>query len=65
MYAGQDVPGNYLECNGQEVNTEDYSSLYAILNNIDLETTDEIPETFVVPNLSTGDEGTKYIIRAK
>ena len=65
LYAGQDVPGNYLECNGQEVNTEDYSSLYAILNNIDLETTDEIPETFVVPNLSTGDEGTKYIIRAK
>lgn len=65
LYAGQTIPNNYLACNGQTVNTEDYLSLYIILNNINLETVEEIPETFTIPNLSTGISNTKYIIRAK
>ena len=43
IYAGTNVPANYLECNGQAVKIESYK----------------------VPNLSTGQSGTKYIIRAK
>ncbi len=61
VYAGQTIPGNYLECNGQTVNTSDYMSLYEKLNG-DQET---VPDTFTIPNLSTGNSNAKYIIRAK
>lgn len=65
IYAGKkDIPNNYLECNGQTVNTEDYMNLYLELNNITLDEETELPETFTVPNL-TAPSGTKYIIRAK
>ena len=66
IYAGKDsMPANYLECNGQAVNTEDYIGLYGKLNNIVVDEDTELPETFNVPNLSTGQADTKYIIRAK
>lgn len=67
IYAGKDeIPENYLECNGQAVTTTDYLSLYGKLNNVEVtEDTEDLPETFNVPNLSTGQSGTKYIIRAK
>ena len=67
IYAGKDsVPENYLECNGQNVNTEDYLHLYEKLNNTQAdEETENVPQTFSVPNLSTGQTGTKYIIRAR
>lgn len=67
IYAGKDtIPKNYLECNGQAVTTTDYLSLYEKLNNVSVdEDTEDLPETFNIPNLSTGQEGTKYIIRAK
>ena len=66
IYAGKDaVPNNYLECNGQAVTTTDYISLYGKLNNIVIDEDTELPETFNVPNLSTGQANTKYIIRAK
>lgn len=62
LTATKNIPTNYLECNGQTINVADYSPLYYAI-------TDNIPETlptiFNVPNLSTGTEGTKYIIRAK
>ena len=65
IYAGKDaVPANYLECNGQAVNTESYKNLYAVLNNATIDDETELPETFTVPNL-TAPSGTKYIIRAK
>ena len=60
--ASVDIPEYYLECNGQTLNVSDYTSLYeAITENIP----DEYPETFTIPNLTTGTTGTKYIIRAK
>ena len=66
IYAGKDtLPANYLECDGQAVNTEDYIGLYGKLNNIVVDEDTELPETFNVPNLSTGQANTKYIIRAK
>ncbi len=65
LYAGKEIPANYFTCSGQTVNTANYISLYAILNDIDIETAENIPETFTIPNLSTGNENTKYIIRAK
>ena len=66
IYAGtSDIPANYLECNGQAVTTTDYISLYGKLNNIVVDEETELPETFNVPNLSTGQANTKYIIRAK
>lgn len=67
LYAGKkNLSTAYLECNGQAVNTNDYLSLYEALNNVSVdEETEELPETFNVPNLTTGQEGTKYIIRAK
>ena len=66
IYAGKDaVPNNYLECNGQAVTTTDYISLYGKLNNIVIDEDTELPETFNVPNLSTGQANTKYFIRAK
>ncbi len=66
IYAGKDaVPNNYLECNGQAVTTTDYISLYGKLNNIVIDEDTELPETFNVPNLSTRQANTKYIIRAK
>lgn len=65
IYAGKkDIPNNYLECNGQTVNTEEYKNLYLELNNITLDEEKELPETFAVPNL-TAPSGSKYIIRAK
>ncbi len=66
IYAGTgDIPTNYLECNGQAVTTTDYISLYGKLNNIVVDEETELSETFNVPNLSTGQANTKYIIRAK
>jgi len=67
IYAGKnDIPTNYLECNGQTVNTTDYLSLYEKLNDLVVdENTEDLPETFNVPNLTTGQANTKYIIRAK
>lgn len=60
LYAGTNIPANYLECNGQTVNTSDYSSLYEALNG-----TNNQDDTFAIPNLTTGNVNTKYIIRAK
>ena len=66
IYAGTgNIPTNYLECNGQAITTTDYISLYGKLNNIVVDEETELPETFNVPNLSTGQASTKYIIRAK
>lgn len=56
------IPDSYLECNGQTVKVADYTSLY---ESITAELSEEYPETFTIPNLSTGNEQTKYIIRAK
>lgn len=56
------VPEYYLECNGQEVNIADYTSLYETITE---DLPEEYPETFTIPNLNTGTESTKYIIRAK
>lgn len=61
LFAGQKIPTNYLECNGQTVGTTEYVSLYEVLNG-EQET---LPETYTIPNLSTGNSSTKYIIRAK
>lgn len=61
VYAGRKIPKNYLECSGQSLNSEDYISLYEVLNG----EVEQIGETFTIPNLSTGNENTKYIIRAK
>ena len=62
LTASVNITDNYLECNGQTVNVEDYTALYeAITENIP----EDYPETFTIPNLSTGVTGTKYIIRAK
>lgn len=60
LYAGVNIPNNYLECNGQTVNTSEYNNLYEVLN-----TTENKIDTFTIPNLSTGNEKTKYIMRAK
>ena len=67
IYAGKnEIPQNFLECNGQTVVTKDYLSLYGRLNNIDIsEDTQDIPETFNIPNLTTNQEGIKYIIRVR
>lgn len=60
LYAGTNIPTNYLECNGKTVNTSVYSSLYEALNG-----TNNQKDTFAIPNLTTGNANTKYIIRAK
>ena len=53
---------NYVECNGQILNREEYPALYeSITENIP----SVLPDTFSVPNLNTEIEGIKYIIRAK
>ena len=67
LYAGKkNLSTAYLECNGQAVNTQDYLSLYETLNNVSVdEETEDLPETFNVPNLTTGNDNTKYYIRAK
>ena len=65
LYAGGKIPNNYLECSGQTVNTIDYLNLYSILRGIEIVDETNIEETFELPNLSTGNENTKYIIRAK
>lgn len=62
LTASTAIPGHYLQCNGQTVNVADYISLYEAIT---AELPEEYPETFTIPNLSTGNEGTKYIIRAK
>lgn len=59
VYKGQNIPNNYLECNGQTVKTNEYMALYEKLNIVQ----EEIPETFLIPNLSISNA--KYIIRAK
>lgn len=66
MYAGEkDLPIDYLECNGQAVNTVDYPNLYEALNDVTIDINDEdLPETFNIPNL-TASSGMKYIIRAR
>ena len=62
LTASVNIPEYYLECNGQTLNVADYTSLYeAITENIP----EQYPETFTIPNLTTGTTGTKYIIRAK
>lgn len=67
LYAGtKELSTGYLECNGQTVNTANYIALYETLNDVSVnEETEDLPETFTVPNLTTGQSGTKYIIRAK
>lgn len=62
LTASVDVPEYYLECNGATLNVADYTSLY---ESITSDLPDEYPETFTIPDLSTGTTGTKYIIRAK
>lgn len=62
LTASVNIPDYYLECNGQTLNVEDYTSLYETITS-DLPET--YPETFSIPNLSTGNDDTKYIIRAK
>lgn len=62
LSASVNIPEYYLECNGQTLNVEDYTALYEAITE---ELPDEYPETFTIPNLSTGNETTKYIIRAK
>lgn len=63
IYVGKNIPENYLECNGQSINSNDYISLYETLYEIDENT--QMQDTFNIPNLTTGNEGTKYIIRVK
>lgn len=65
LYAGKTIPENYLPCSGQEVTTTDYINLYSILNNIEVNEETDVPEKFIIPNLSTGNEETTYIIRGK
>ncbi len=62
LCVGKNIPTNYLECNGQTVNVADCTSLYEAITE---ELPGEYPETFKIPNLSTGQEGTKYIIRSR
>jgi len=62
LTASTTIPDYYLECNGQTLNVTDYTSLYEVITE---NLPDEYPETFTIPNLSTGNETTKYIIRAK
>lgn len=62
LSAAVEVPEYYLACNGATVNVEDYTSLYEAIT---ASLPDEYPETFTLPDLSTGDESTIYIIRAK
>ena len=62
LTASVNIPANYLECNGQTINVEDYTSLY---ESITANLPETYPDTFTVPNLSTGNANTKYIIRAK
>ncbi len=64
LTATVEVPEYYLECNGDTVNVADYVSLYESITS-NLPDPEEYPETFTLPNLSTGVTGTKYIIRAK
>ena len=62
LNCAKSVPEYYLECNGQVVNVADYTSLYEAITE---DLPEEYPETFTIPNLNTGTETTKYIIRAK
>ena len=55
------IPENYLECNGQTVNSADYPYLYKALKGAS-----ENPDTtFALPTLASPGSGMKYIIRAK
>ena len=38
----------------------DFLSLYSILNGIEVDEETELPKTFDIPNLSTGNENTIY-----
>lgn len=62
LTASKTIPNYYLECNGQTVNVSDYIGLYESITD---KLPEEYPETLTIPNLSTGNEDTKYIIRAK
>ena len=62
LTASVEIPEYYLECNGQTLDVADYTSLYEAITS---DLPDEYPETFTIPNLSTGNASTKYIIRAK
>lgn len=68
LYAGKkNLSTAFLECNGQTVNTTDYLSLYETLNNVEVneDNIEDLPETFSVPNISSGNSNTKYYVRAK
>lgn len=59
--AALNIPTNYLECNGQAVNTADFPILYKTLKG----ETDSPEPTFELPTLASPGSGMKYIIRAK
>ena len=68
LYAGKkNLSTAFIECNGQAINTTDYLNLYETLNNVEVneDNLEDLPETFNVPNLTTGQANTKYYIRAK
>lgn len=60
LYAGANLPENYLACEGQTLNVADYTGLYEVMTK---ELPEEYPETFVLPSLSVSDA--KYMIRVK
>ncbi len=62
--AGKKIPNSYLKCDGQNIKTSDYINLYATLNDVDINE-NALPENFEIPNISTGNDQTIYIIRAK
>lgn len=59
--AALNIPANYLECNGQTVNSVDYPFLYKALKG----ETENPDSTFDLPTLASPGSGMKYIIRAK
>lgn len=59
--ASLNIPANYLECNGQAVNSEDYPYLYKAISG----ETDSPDTTFNLPTLTSPGSGMKYIIRVK
>ena len=64
LFAGQNIPDNYLECNGETKNIADYSSLLQVLATSEQLENDSLT-TFTLPNISSGDDSLKYIIRAR
>lgn len=65
LSACAEIPANYLECNGATLNVEDYTSLYEAITSELPSDTDDYPETFTIPTLTSATTGVKYIIRAK